>query len=128
MFWTKPGHPLLDHGEVRFYVLDEAGSGFVPKNIGTTPGRVIDFNINHNMYYYVYILKSLANPERHYVGRTANLEKRLKRHNNGEVRYTSVFRPWQIETAIAFTSRSKAFAFEKYLKSHSGRAFGKKHF
>jgi hypothetical protein len=41
-------------------------------------------------------------------------------------RYTD--RPWQIETAIAFRSREKAAAFEKYLKSHSGRAFASKHF
>ena len=34
----------------------------------------------------------------------------------------------QIETAIAFRSKEKASAFEKYLKSHSGRAFAKKHF
>jgi len=34
---------------------------------------------------------------------------------------------WQIEAAIAFRSREKGAAFEKYLKSHSGRAFASKH-
>jgi hypothetical protein len=44
------------------------------------------------------------------------------------VPHTSKFRPWQIETAVAFRSKDKAVAFEQYLKSHSGRAFAKKHF
>jgi hypothetical protein len=42
--------------------------------------------------------------------------------------YTSQFKPWKIKTAIAFDDREKAIHFEKYLKSHSGRAFVKKHF
>jgi hypothetical protein len=32
------------------------------------------------------------------------------------------------KNAFAFTEKEKALAFEKYLKSHSGRAFAKKHF
>jgi hypothetical protein len=32
-----------------------------------------------------------------------------------------------IETAIAFWSEKKALAFEKYLRSHLGRAFSKRH-
>jgi len=55
------------------------------------------------------------------------LEARLKSHNQGNNPHTSKYRPWQIETAIAFRSREKAVAFEKYLKSHSGRAFASKH-
>ncbi|MBN1547490.1 MAG: hypothetical protein JW902_12610 [Syntrophaceae bacterium] len=38
------------------------------------------------------------------------------------------FRPWELDVAIAFTSRERAAEFEKYLKSHSGRAFAAKHF
>ncbi|WP_148894929.1 GIY-YIG nuclease family protein [Geothermobacter ehrlichii] len=79
-------------------------------------------------FHYVYILTSLACAERHYVGLTKNLEARLAAHNSGQVPHTSKYRPWQIETAIAFRSREKAVAFERYLKSHSGRAFSRKHF
>jgi len=79
-------------------------------------------------YHYVYMLRSLALPDRFYVGLTQDLAERLKRHNNGQVAHTSKFRPWQVETAVAFRSESKALAFEKYLKTHSGRAFAKKHF
>jgi len=35
---------------------------------------------------------------------------------------------WQIQTAVAFRDKAKSVAFEKYLKSQSGRAFAKKHF
>jgi predicted GIY-YIG superfamily endonuclease len=79
---------------------------------------------NHN----VYILVSEAHPTRHYVGFTDNLNRRLKSHNAGQIRHTSKYKPWRIETAVAFHSREKARAFEMYLKSHSGRAFASKHF
>jgi putative endonuclease len=59
---------------------------------------------------------------------TQDLEARLLAHNSGQVSHTSKYRPWQIETAIAFRSREKAAAFESHLKSHSGRAFATKHF
>ena len=79
-------------------------------------------------FHYVYILCNLANNHRHYVGMAEDLEERLRAHNAGRCRHTSKFRPWQIEIAIAFRSKEKAVTFEKYLKSHSGRAFARKHF
>jgi len=79
-------------------------------------------------FHYVYILRSLTDRDRHYVGMAEDLEERLKTHNTGRCRHTSKFRPWQIEISIAFRSKEKAVAFEKYLKSHSGRAFAKKRF
>ena len=75
---------------------------------------------------YVYILRSLKAPDRHYVGVTADLRARLKRHNAGEVTHTSKFAPWEIKTYLAFSDEGQAFAFEKYLKSASGRAFATK--
>lgn len=77
---------------------------------------------------YVYVLMSLRDTARRYTGLTDNLETRLQSHNQGSNPHTARYRPWQIETAIAFRSREKAAAFEKYLKSHSGRAFASKHF
>ena len=79
-------------------------------------------------FHYVYILQSTSHPSRHYVGLTMDIEDRLNRHNAGQIAHTSTFTPWRIEPAIAFRSRPKAAAFEKYLKNHSGRAFAKKHF
>jgi putative endonuclease len=75
---------------------------------------------------YVYILRSLRQPERHYVGVTADLRSRLRRHNAGAVIHTSKYAPWGIKTYVAFSDVQQAVAFEKYLKSLSGRAFAKK--
>jgi putative endonuclease len=75
---------------------------------------------------YVYILRSLANSERYYVGVTTDLRSRLQKHNAGEVSHTSKYAPWAIKTYIAFSDEAQGYAFEKYLKSPSGRAFAKK--
>jgi putative endonuclease len=76
---------------------------------------------------YVYILESLDS-EHFYIGVTDDLRARLAKHNAGEVPHTSKYAPWQIRTYIAFNDEQRAFAFERYLKSGSGRAFAKKHF
>jgi putative endonuclease len=75
---------------------------------------------------YVYILHSETHPTRFYVGLTDDLQDRLRRHNTGEVPHTAKFKPWRTKTAIAFADRERAAAFERYLKSSSGRAFAKK--
>ena len=77
---------------------------------------------------FVYMLNSISQPDRYYIGHTENLEQRLRYHNSGQVQHTSKYVPWKIETVIMFRNKEKALAFEKYLKSHSGRAFAKKHF
>jgi len=79
-------------------------------------------------FFYVYILVSEANDTFHYTGITQNLQQRLLEHNRGKCPNSSAYRPWRIETAIAFKSERKARAFEKYLKSGSGREFARRHF
>lgn len=78
-------------------------------------------------FYYVYILVSQIGAH-FYSGFTENLKARLKHHNSGGDPHTSRHRPWQIKTAIAFTDRPQALAFERYLKTSSGRAFSRKSF
>ena len=75
---------------------------------------------------YVYILQSFGHLERYYVGITRDLRSRLKKHNSGDVPHTSKFAPWKVKTYLAFSDEKQALAFEKYLKSPSGRAFSKK--
>ena len=81
---------------------------------------------------YVYILQSLKYPDRYYVGCSDDVADRLQRHNAGfsqsQSRHTSIYGPWKLAAQIGFDDRKKAFAFEKYMKSGSGRAFAKKHF
>ena len=74
--------------------------------------------------YTVYILK--CSDGKPYIGCTENLEERLERHNNCHVPATENRRPVQLVTYVAFSDKYKAFEFEKYLKSGSGRAFLKK--
>jgi predicted GIY-YIG superfamily endonuclease len=75
---------------------------------------------------YVYILECIAEPERHYTGVTDDLKERLKAHNSGKVYHTAKFKPWRLRTYTAFSDAKSAVEFEKYLKSHSGRAFARK--
>jgi len=75
---------------------------------------------------YVYILQSESYPDRFYVGLTEDLRNRLPSHNAGRVTHTAKYRPWRINTYLAFSVKSRAISFEKYLKSASGRAFAKK--
>jgi predicted GIY-YIG superfamily endonuclease len=79
-------------------------------------------------FYYVYIIQSMLDEKRYYVGFSDDLKKRLHAHNSGTCKHTAKYRPWHITTVTAFREKNKAIAFEKYLKNHSGRAFAKKHF
>ena len=78
--------------------------------------------------FYVYILKSIQFPDQIYIGYTKNLSQRLKAHNDGFSTYTSKYKPWVIETYIAFTSQNKAVEFEKYLKTSSGKSLVNRRF
>jgi putative endonuclease len=71
--------------------------------------------------FYVYVLKC-ANGD-FYKGCTANLKDRFQRHINGLVPATAGNRPVNLVFFCAFSNQYKAFEFEKYLKSGSGRAF-----
>ncbi len=77
-------------------------------------------------FFYVYILTTEKEPNHFYTGFTEDLPARLAHHNSGGDPHTAKYRPWRIKTAIAFTEREQSLAFERYLKSASGRAFAKK--
>jgi len=79
-------------------------------------------------FFYVYILVSECDASLHYTGVTQNLSARLKEHNRGACPHTAKHKPWKIETAVAFRSETKARAFERYLKTGSGREFARRHF
>lgn len=78
--------------------------------------------------WYVYIIRSIEYPDQEYIGATEDLKRRLPEHNTGRSAHTAKFKPWQLVWYCAFPDKYKALAFEKYLKSHSGRAFAKKRF
>jgi putative endonuclease len=79
-------------------------------------------------FFYVYVIVSKLDEKIRYFGITRNLRARIAKHNSGACRHTSKWRPWKIEVAVAFRSETKARAFERYLKSGSGREFSRRHF
>lgn len=78
------------------------------------------------MKHYVYILQSLADPTQFYTGLCSNVDARLAAHNAGQSPHTSKFKPWRLLSSHFFADENAAIAFERYLKSGSGRAFAAK--
>ena len=74
--------------------------------------------------HFVYIL--ICNDGSPYTGCTENLEARLQRHSHGYVPATKERLPIKLVSHFAFADKYKAFEFEKYLKTGSGRAFMQK--
>ena len=81
--------------------------------------------LRQDRMYYVYILK--CNDDTHYTGCTNDIEDRIRRHYCGEIKYTKTRLPFQLMFYASFPDEYKAYEFEKYLKTGSGRAFTKRH-
>jgi predicted GIY-YIG superfamily endonuclease len=76
--------------------------------------------------HYVYLLRSIPNPDQTYIGHTKDLKTRSQEHNHGQSSQTAKYKPWELIIYLAFKNKSSALAFEKYLKSHSGKTFAHK--
>ena len=76
--------------------------------------------------WYVYILRSVKEPRREYTGFTTDLKSRIPDHNAGKSPHTSKHVPWELVWYCGCAEKQTALDLEKYLKSHSGRAFAKK--
>jgi putative endonuclease len=76
----------------------------------------------------VYVLKSATPRRNYYVGLTSDVSARLADHNAGRCPHTARYRPWERHVTIELPDERRAIAFERYLKSGSGRAFAKRHF
>jgi putative endonuclease len=77
---------------------------------------------------FVYLLQNELDPSKYYVGKSDDPARRLTEHNSGKSIHTNKYRPWKLMVSVGFADPAKATAFERYLKSGSGRAFAKKHF
>jgi putative endonuclease len=75
--------------------------------------------------HYVYSLKC---KDGYYVGCTDDLKDHLHRHQSGHVPSTKNRLLVELDFYVAIKDKYKAFEFEKYLKSGSGRAFIMKNF
>jgi len=77
---------------------------------------------------YVYLIESVYHHGHHYVGITEDLRQRLNHHNEGKSPHTRKFKPWHLVVYFGFAGEQTGHAFEKYLKSGSGKTFLKRHF
>lgn len=70
--------------------------------------------------FYVYILQSESKNVL-YVGKTADLKRRMKEHNAGQNTSTKAYMPWSLIFYEAYVKNSDAMRREKYLKTTQGR-------
>ena len=78
------------------------------------------------MKHYVYILQSLSDPAQFYTGLCTDVDAQLAAHNAGQSPHTAKVKPWRLISSHFFVDPKVAAAFERYLKSGSGRAFAAK--
>jgi len=72
--------------------------------------------------YSVYILYS-EKLDKYYVGSTADVEKRLERHNEGWGRFTKGGIPWEIVHVEKYRSKPEALKREQYIKRKKSRVY-----
>ncbi len=73
------------------------------------------------MAYAVYVLQSDRDGS-FYIGHTARLDERLRRHNEGRSPYTKAKIPWRVVYQEEYLTRSQAVKREQELKSKKNRA------
>jgi putative endonuclease len=102
----------------------------VPAEALAKAGRSRAFNPDFCCYsirmYYVYLLQSRKDPDRRYIGFTEDLRTRITDHNEGKNPSMAPYRPWHLQTYLAFSSKKRALSFEKHIKSGSGHAFARR--
>jgi putative endonuclease len=76
---------------------------------------------------FVYILFS-DKSSRYYVGQTADIDKRLKKHNHGNVPSTKFGVPWILILQIEVSNRSEALVLEKKVKKRGAKRYIDNHF
>jgi len=68
----------------------------------------------------LYILQSLSQKDRFYVGITNRENERIDEHNRGQTISTKKYRPWKVIYTEEFENKSESMKREKYLKSING--------
>jgi putative endonuclease len=72
--------------------------------------------------YFVYILYSVK-LDRYYIGQTDDLEKRIKSHELGLSKYTSVADDWKKVYSKQFETRTEALKREQQIKRKKSRIY-----
>jgi predicted GIY-YIG superfamily endonuclease len=76
--------------------------------------------------HYVHLIESESTQGRRYVGYSDDLRQRVAEHNSGKNVSTEAYRPWRLQTYLAFSTKTHALAFERYRKSGSGHAVARR--
>ena len=74
------------------------------------------------MAFFLYILESQRDGS-FYVGTTNNLEDRIRRHNEGRVKYTKAKGPWRLVYSENHSDRSSAMKREYAIKRHKRKSY-----
>jgi predicted GIY-YIG superfamily endonuclease len=94
---------------------------FTPTFTPTSTHKYIDYNYSRPSYHYCYLLQSIPNPRRTYVGYTVDPKRRLRQHNGeikGGAKKTRKGRPWRMICYIGgFPDERTALQFE-YANHH----------
>lgn len=69
------------------------------------------------MFYYVYVLESLKDEGRLYIGSTNDLKKRVEQHNRAINFSTKPYIPWRLIFYEAYLNKQDALRRERYLKT-----------
>ena len=70
---------------------------------------------------YLYILQSEVN-SRYYIGSSRHVEERLKHHNKGKSKYTSLTKPFKIVFKQKYEDISSALKAERWLKRQKSKS------
>ena len=63
---------------------------------------------------FVYVIRSVVEPDRYYVGLTSDVDARCATHNAGGCQYTKNLRPWELVASVEFAREASAVKFEQY--------------
>jgi putative endonuclease len=72
--------------------------------------------------YYTYILKSIIK-ERYCIGHTSDLERRLRKHKEGDDRSTKVHKPWEVVYSEEYETKSEAMKREYCIKKMKSKKY-----
>ncbi|MFM7710797.1 MAG: GIY-YIG nuclease family protein [Ferruginibacter sp.] len=75
------------------------------------------------VFYCLYTVNVLRSEKcgRYYKGQTNDLDRRLRKHNNGEDQSTAPYVPWKLVFSVEVASRSAALILERKLKNMTSR-------
>ena len=82
------------------------------------PSRGLGSKVSYKMYY-AYVLQSEVTGT-FYYGHSVDLDNRVKKHNQGKVRYTKPRKPWKLIYSEPFGTKSEAYRRELFFKSIEG--------